>query len=114
MSNTNTLLNTAFRNSNNLSCYATLKYAKIAPEIVSSLPRLKTLSNQAILMQLFMQLSNKQSEKYVDYISVLYIYIYTWIIYQTEFHLVHNQKGSCDFDHIPFNLKGIRDLFLPA
>ena len=32
----NTMPNTAFRNSKNLRFHATLKYAKIAPEIVSS------------------------------------------------------------------------------
>ena len=36
LSNTNTLPKTAFRNLKNLGFYATLKYAKVAPEIVSA------------------------------------------------------------------------------
>ena len=29
-----------------------------------------------------------------------------------EFNLVHNQNENCHHDHIPFNLKGIRNIFL--
>ena len=31
---------------------------------------------------------------------------------QMEFCRVHNQKGNCHYDHIPFTLKGIRNRFL--
>ena len=34
------------------------------------------------------------------------------IMNQTELILVHNQKDNCDYDHISFNLKGIRKLFV--
>ena len=32
--------------------------------------------------------------------------------YETESHSVHNQKENCHCDHIPFNLKVIRYIFL--
>ena len=30
---------------------------------------------------------------------------------QTEFSLVHNKKENCHYDHIPFNLKVIRNRY---
>ena len=34
------------------------------------------------------------------------------IMNQTEFHLIYNQKENCHYNHIPVNLKGIRNIFL--
>ena len=33
------------------------------------------------------------------------------IMNQTEFRWVHNQKENCHYNHIPFNLRGIRERF---
>ena len=33
--------------------------------------------------------------------------VFLWILNQIEFNLVHNRKGNCHHDLIPFNVKGI-------
>ena len=38
--------------------------------------------------------------------------VFILIMNQTEHSLVHNQEGNCHYDHIPFNWKVIRNLFL--
>ena len=42
-------------------------------------------------------------------LSILYDYD-CMIMNQIIFYLVHNQKGNCQYDHITFNLKGIKNL----
>ena len=38
--------------------------------------------------------------------------VFLVIMNPTEFRLVHNDKKNRHYDHIPFNLKGIRNRFL--
>ena len=38
--------------------------------------------------------------------NIIVAIVFHLIINQTEFRLVHNQKKYCQYDHIPFNLKG--------
>ena len=38
--------------------------------------------------------------------------VFLWIVNQTKYHVVHNQKKNCHYDHIPFILKIIINKFL--
>ena len=43
---------------------------------------------------------------------MIVLIVFIFIMKQTEFHLVHNKKVNCDYNHITYNLDRIRYLFL--
>ena len=44
--------------------------------------------------------------------NAIVVTVFLLILNQTEFRSVHNQEETRHYDHIPFNLKRIRNLFL--
>ena len=55
-------------------------------------------------------------EKYIpDYFQIewnmIVVKVFFLTVNQTEFRLVHNQMENCHHDHIPCDLKRIRNLF---
>ena len=38
--------------------------------------------------------------------NMIVVTVFLLIMNQIKFHLVHNQKENCHYDHIPLNLEG--------